>query len=195
MPHLGVDPAVLASAIVMRLQGIVSREVAPGQFGVVTVGAVNVGKAPNVIADRAELLLNVRTYDNAVRDKILGAIDRIVRAECQASGSPQDPTFETIAAFPLTVNDPAVTETVTTSSPRHSEPTGCTRSEKLPGSEDFSHIPVAFGVPFTFWANGGFLPGMNVVSNHNPEFAPAIQPTLRTGTEAALAATMAYVGK
>jgi hypothetical protein len=43
--------------------------------------------------------------------------------------------------------------------------------------------------------DGGFLPGMTVVGNHNPAFAPAIQPTLRTGTEAAVAATLAYVGR
>jgi len=92
MPQLGVDPAVLASSIVLRLQGIVSREIAPSDFGVVTVGSIKVGTAPNVISDQAELLLNVRAYDLAVRDKILKAIDRIVRAECQASGSPKDPT-------------------------------------------------------------------------------------------------------
>ena len=80
-----------------------------------TVGAIKVGSAPNVISDRAELLVNVRAYDNAVRDTILKAVDRIVRAECQASGSPQEPTLETIATFPLTVNDPAVTEAVTKS--------------------------------------------------------------------------------
>ena len=71
LPHLGVDPAVLASSIVMRLQGIVAREIAPSDFGVVTVGAMKVGTAPNVISDQAELLLNVRAYDLAVRDKLL----------------------------------------------------------------------------------------------------------------------------
>jgi metal-dependent amidase/aminoacylase/carboxypeptidase family protein len=194
MPHLGVDPAVLAASIVMRLQGIVSREIAPSDFGVVTVGAIKVGSAPNVISDQAELLVNVRAYDNAVRDKILQAVDRIVRAECQASGSPQDPTLETIAAFPLTVNDPNVTESVTQA---FTQAFGADRVQVLapvPASEDFSLIPAAFGVPFTYWGNGGFLPGMTVVGNHNPAFAPAIQPTLRTGTEAAIAATLAYVG-
>ena len=194
MPQLGVDPAVLASSIVMRLQGIVSRELAPGEFGVVTVGAMKVGSAPNVISDRGELLINVRAYDYAVRDKILRAIDRIVRAECQASGSPQEPTFETIATFPLTVNDPKVTEAVTQA---FTQAFGADRVHQLapvPASEDFSLIPAAFGVPFTFWGNGGFLPGMPVVGNHNPAFAPAIQPTVRTGTEAAIAATLAYVG-
>ena len=194
MPQLGVDPAVLASSIVMRLQGIVSREIAPGEFGVVTVGAIKVGSAPNVISDRAELLLNVRAYDPAVRDKILKAIDRIVRGECQAAGSPQEPTFETLATFPLTVNDPQVTDAVTQA---FTQAFGAERVHELapvPASEDFSLIPAALGVPFTYWGNGGFLPGMPVVGNHNPAFAPAIQPTVRTGTEAAIAATLAYTG-
>jgi hypothetical protein len=65
----------------------------------------------------------------------------------------------------------------------------------VPASEDFSLIPAAFGVPFTYWANGAFLPGAPLVGNHNPAFAPAVQPTLRTGTEAAIAASLAYVGK
>jgi hippurate hydrolase len=50
-------------------------------------------------------------------------------------------------------------------------------------------------VPFTYWGNGGFLPGMTVVGNHNPAFAPAVQATLRTGTEAVVAATLVYVGR
>jgi len=195
MPQLGVDPAVLASSIVLRLQSIVSRELAPGQFGVVTVGAIKVGTAPNVISDRAELLLNVRAYDPAVRDKILASIDRIVRGECQAAGSPQEPTFETLATFPLTVNDPTVTDAVTQA---FTQAFGADRVHELapvPASEDFSLIPAALGVPFTYWGNGGFLPGMPVVGNHNPAFAPAIQPTVRTGTEAAVAATLAYLGR
>lgn len=193
MPHLGVDPAVLASAIVMRLQGIVSRELAPGEFGVVTVGSIHVGTAPNVITDRAELQVNVRAYDNAVREKILQAIDRIVRAECQASGSPQEPIFENLATFPLTVNDATVNETVTSA---FTAAFGADRVHELapvPASEDFSIIPAAFDVPYLFWGNGGFLPGMPVVGNHNPTFAPAIQPTIRTGTEAAVAAALAYL--
>ena len=45
----------------------------------------------------------------------------------------------------------------------------------------------------TFLTLKSFLPGMKVVANHNPGFAPAMQPTLRTGTEAAVAATLAYL--
>lgn len=66
---------------------------------------------------------------------------------------------------------------------------------RVPASEDFSVIPDAFGVPYTYWGLGGFTPGMTVLPNHNPGFAPAIQPTLRTGTEAVVAAAMAYLRK
>ena len=66
---------------------------------------------------------------------------------------------------------------------------------QIPASEDFSRIPDAFGIPYTYWGFGGFTPGMPVVANHNPGFAPAIQPTLRTGTEAAFVAALAYLGK
>ena len=67
MPHMSVDPVVLASSIVLRLQTIVSRETKPGDFAVVTVGALNAGTKSNIIPDRATLLLNIRTYDNQVR--------------------------------------------------------------------------------------------------------------------------------
>ncbi|WP_234356221.1 M20/M25/M40 family metallo-hydrolase [Blastococcus sp. Marseille-P5729] len=61
MPHTTVDPAVLASMIVLRLQTVVSRETRPGEFAVVTVGKMTVGSKVNIISDRAELQLNVRT--------------------------------------------------------------------------------------------------------------------------------------
>ena len=88
MPHNAVDPVVLCASIVLRLQTIVSRETQPGQFAVVTVGASNAGSKSNIIPDRGELLLNLRTYDTALRERIMAAIERIVRGECAAAGSP-----------------------------------------------------------------------------------------------------------
>src|SRR5690606_21090874 len=80
MPHLAVDPVVLAAAIVLRLQGIVAREVAPDEFAVVTVGSLRAGAKANIIPASAELLVNVRAYDLEVRARLLAAIERIVRA-------------------------------------------------------------------------------------------------------------------
>ena len=194
MPHLGVDPIVLASAIVLRLQSIVSREVAPGEFAVVTVGALNAGTKSNVIPDRATLLVNLRTYDTGTRARVVAAVERVVRGECAAAGSPQEPTFDYYDQFPLTDNDPAVTGKVTEAFRAHFGADRVMPLGRVPASEDFSRIPDAFGAPYTYWGVGGFAPG-TAVPNHSPFFAPLIQPTLDAGTEAVVVAAMAYLGK
>ncbi|MDO5499034.1 MAG: amidohydrolase [Propionibacteriaceae bacterium] len=195
MPHLGVDPILLASAIVQRLQGIVAREIAPSQFGVVTVGSLQAGFKANIIPDSATLLLNIRAYDLEVREKLIAAIDRIIKAECEASNSPTPPEIELYESFPLTDNDEIVSDRITDAFRAYF---GEGRVEKLapiPASEDFSNIPTAWGIPYTYWGFGGFTPGMTVLPNHNPGFAPAMQPSLRTGTEAAVVAILSYLGK
>ncbi|BFO19132.1 hypothetical protein SHKM778_55200 [Streptomyces sp. KM77-8] len=91
MPQAAVDPVVAAAMIVVRLQTVVSRELAATTPAVVTVGSIHSGSGPNVIPDRAVIELNVRTYDDATRTHVLDAIERIVRAECEASRSPKPP--------------------------------------------------------------------------------------------------------
>lgn len=193
MPHLGVDPVVIAASVVMRLQTVVAREIAPSAFGVVTVGSVQAGSKSNIIPDRAVLLVNVRTYDLAVRETILSAIERIVRGECAASGSPQEPTFEYYDQYPLTANDTGVVDTVTQAFRRHFGEERVRPMEPAPASEDFSIVPDAFGIPYCYWGLGGFLPGTPVYPNHNPKFAPAMEPTLRTGAEALVVAALSYL--
>ena len=109
MPQAAVDPVVLAAMIVIRLQTVVSREVAPTTPAVLTVGSIRSGTKSNVIGDVAVLELNVRTYDEQTRSAVLDAIRRIVVAECQASGSPAEPEFELYDRFPPTINDDATT--------------------------------------------------------------------------------------
>ncbi len=195
MPHLSVDPVVLAAAIVLRLQTIVARETKPGEFAVVTVGSSNAGSKSNIIPDRAVLLVNVRTYDREVRERVLASIERIVRAECDASGSPEPPTFEYYDQFPLTDNDAAVTAKVTDAFRTHFGEERVIELGRITASEDFSRIPDAFGTPYSYWGVGGFAPGEQSYPNHSPYFAPAIQPTLDAGTEAIVVAALAYLGK
>src|SRR5215472_4355285 len=104
-PEACVDPVLMAAATVLRLQGIVSREVAATDTAVVTVGALHAGTKENIIPDEAELLLSVRTYDAAVRTRTLAAIERVVRAEAAASGAPADPEITLLGSFPAVVND------------------------------------------------------------------------------------------
>lgn len=195
MPHLGVDPVVLAASIVLRLQTVVAREIAPGDFGVVTVGSLQAGTKSNIVPDDATLLVNLRAYDMDVRSRIVAAVERIVRGECLAAGAPREPEFEYYDQYPLTDNDPAVDAVVRRAFEAHFGRDRVHDLPRVPASEDFSVIPDAFGVPYTYWGLGGFTAGMTVLPNHNPGFAPAIQPTLRTGTEAIVAAATAYLTK
>src|SRR5262249_55092656 len=74
MPQASIDPVVMAAATMLRLQTIVSREVAAAEAAVVTVGALQAGTKENVIPDEAIIKLNVRTFDAGVRTRVLDAI-------------------------------------------------------------------------------------------------------------------------
>ena len=203
LPQNGIDPVVLAAMIIVRLQTVVSREVTPGEVAIVTVGSVQAGTRSNVIPDHAVLQLNVRSYSQQTRQRMLAAIQRIIRAECQASGSPKDPDFETLASFPLLDNDAATTERVAAAFAEHFGDRALVLDRQTV-SEDFGIIPDTAGVPYTYWGIGrtdrkiyqaaekaGRL--ADLPANHSPEFLPPLQPTLRTGTEALVTAAMAWL--
>ena len=204
MPQAGVAPVVLAAMIVLRLQTIVSREIAATETVVLTVGSIHAGSKSNVISDRAVLEVNLRTYDDTVRDAVLAAIRRIVAAECQASNSPKEPDFEFYDRFPPTVNDDAVTDRVSEAFAgffgERFSPIGAGAA-----SEDFSDLPRGLGAPYTFWGIGGTdeqlyrtavesgRVAQDIPVNHSPTFAPVIQPTLDTGTQALVVAALAWL--
>ena len=207
MPHNSVDPVVLAAMVVLRLQTIVSRETKPGEFAVLTVGSSVAGTKSNIIPDRAVLLANLRTYDMDVRRRIITGIERMVRAECEASGSPKQPEFEYFDQYPLTDNDADVTETITSAFRDHFGAETVFPLGQLTASEDFSHIPNAFGAPYSFWGIGGIDPGtyqeavdagrveQDIPVNHSQFFAPVIEPTLSIGTQAMVVAALTYLTK
>jgi hippurate hydrolase len=204
MPQLSVDPVVLASSIALRLQTVVSREVPPGEFAVLTIGRLTVGTKSNIISDRAVLELNIRTFDDGTRNLVLDAVNRIVTGECSASGSPKEPEFELYDHYPLTSNDPDVTTRVAASFQRHFGDRASTL-DRQSASEDFSEIPDSLGVPFTYWGIGGIDPDLyakaeaagtvasDIPANHSPQFAPVINPTLQTGTAAVVVASLAWL--
>ena len=98
IPQHTIDPVVLAAMAIVRLQTIVSREVAPGEIAVVTVGSVQAGTRSNLIPDHALLELNLRSYSEQTHERMLASVQRIVRAESQASGSPRTRTSTPWAA-------------------------------------------------------------------------------------------------
>jgi amidohydrolase len=206
MPQAAVDPVVLAAMIVIRLQTVVSRETAPGESAVLTVGSIRAGTKANVIPDSAVLEVNIRTYSEQTRTAFLDAIRRIVTAECRASGTPKEPEFELYARYPLTDNDSESTARVADAfgayfGDRHAQ------MPQQSASEDFSDIPTALGVPYTYWGIGGTDPETyrkaaergtvqrDIPVNHAPTFAPVVQPTLDTGTQTLVVAALAWLAK
>lgn len=188
-PEDAIDPVVLAAHMVVRLQSLVSREIAAQDAAVVTVATFHAGMKENIIPAEAVFTINVRSLDQGVREFVLAGIRRIIAAEAMASGAPE-PQIRELYTFPLVHNDPQETARVT------EVLTGAFGADRVSprppqmGSEDFGALPDAIGVPGVYWFFGGTP--LEVIdadaptpANHSPFFAPVIEPTLTTAVVAA----------
>jgi len=110
IPHEAVDAVVLAAQVVTALQTVVSRSVAPLDTAVVTIGCVEAGSAPNVIADRAVLDGTMRAFDPAVMERLRERVTAIAEGVAAAGGGRAEVEF--LHEIPVTANDSAVTELV-----------------------------------------------------------------------------------
>src|SRR6185437_9405414 len=204
MPQASIDPVVMAAATVLRLQTIVSREVAPTEAAVVTVGALQAGTKENVIPDEATIKLNVRTFDERVRKRVLAAIKRVVTAEAQASGAPKPPAFTPLDRYALVTNDARATKRVVDAFRRQFTDQRVVETAPTSASEDFGVYSTTAHVPSVFWFVGCTDPDQyakaqasgtlaEIPTNHNPGFAPVIHPTLETGVAALAVAALAWL--
>lgn len=194
-PQDSIDPIVLGVHMVARLQTIVSRELSPQSPAVVTCGTFHAGLKENIIPDRAEFTLNIRTLTEDVRDRVLAAIVRIVNAEADASGAPR-PEIEELYRFPRLHNDEERTEAVRAALQAELGERNVLEIPPAMGSEDFGTLPDSAGAPGVYWVFGGFPadhPAPPV--NHSPHFLPVLEPTLSTGVRAALAALGHALGR
>lgn len=202
-PHRTIDPAVMAAHVVVRLQSVTSREIDPADVAVLTVGSLQAGQTENIIADSAEIGVDIRSVRPETREKLLGAIRRVVRAECEASGATVPPEFTVTRHLPNTVNDEAMMKVL---GKAFEGQFGESWDGDIPTttiSEDFSVLGTSVGRPCAFWHWGGIEQGLwdekaregkieDIPANHTSRFAPVIQPTLRTGIEALVVAALAF---
>jgi hippurate hydrolase len=160
MPQSSIGPVVMAVATVMRLQTIVSREVAAAEAAVVTIGVLQAGAKENVIPDEALIKLNVRTFDDGVRKRVLAAIERILNAEAAASGTPRPPEITRLDHYPLNVNDAEATGRVVNAFRQYFPSERVRETAAAPASEDFGSFGTEWHVPSVFWFVGATDPNV-----------------------------------
>lgn len=194
-PNTTVDPIVIAARTILSLQTIVSREIAPGETAVVTVGYVHAGTKDNIIPDQAEMGLTVRTFKPEVRRQVLAAITRITNAEATAANAPRMPSIEHLEATDAVYNDPVLAQRLRAPLEAAIGKQNVFIEEPVTASEDFSAY-IAQGVPGFFFSLGGADPeklaqakaaGTHLPSNHSALFAPDADPALHTGVAAEVA--------
>jgi hippurate hydrolase len=204
MPEASIDPVVMAASTVLRLQTIVSREVAANESAVVTIGVLQAGTKENVIPDEAIIKLNVRTFDEGVRKRVLAAIERIVNAEAAASGAPKKPEITALDRYSLVDNDPEAARRVRDAFRQYFSADRVQDAKPTTASEDFGCFGSEWGAPSVFWFVGGTDSGTyakakkegrigEIPVNHNPRFAPVIHPILQTGVETLVIASQAWL--
>lgn len=185
-PNTTIDPIVQAAELVMSLQTIVSREVKPTEPAVITIGSIHAGTKHNIISDRCDLQLTVRSYSSEVREQLLKSIRRRANAVANAYGA-EPPEIKVSEGTPALFNHTEVTQRLRK---MYEEKLGSERvgtADQVMGGEDFSEFGLA-GIPSVMYRVGTIEPsrldamkkrGINM-SLHAPEYYPDIDLTLPT---------------
>jgi hippurate hydrolase len=197
MPHLGKDPILLASQIVVALQSIVSREVRPGDPAVVTVGSIHGGTKANIIPDEVRLQLTVRSFKTETRDRLIASIKRIASSLAEAAGMPSEKWPEVVVTEERTsalYNTPDFTRDVRRSLEAAVGAENVLTVEPTMGAEDFAEYGITKEkVPLCMFRLGTQPPavvadakakGITLPSLHSPFFKPVPEPSIQTGVQA-----------
>lgn len=205
-PQDSIDPIVLAASIILRLQTVVAREIAPSDVASVTCASIHGGKAHNVIPYEVEFFLNIRTFNDAVREEVIGAVKRIIKGEAIASGVQKEPTIETVGNFPLTVNDEATAHKIDALFRSYFGEQNVLECPLVVASEDFSLLATSIGVRSAFW-NFGSIDTKTwseyertgnkelIPQPHQNTFCPEVSTTLRTAVDAMSLVLLEHLGR
>ena len=207
-PHQGRDPIVLASQIVLALQTLVSRELAPREPGVVTVGSFHAGTKHNIISDQARLQLTVRNTNPETRNLLLEGIGRIARNMGRVAGLPDDllPEVHVLEeTTPPGFNDPALARRLKSAWADALGPDAIVSEPPTGmGGEDFGYFAIGPEIPSVFWRVGGTPAvdferaregGPPVAGHHSPLFKIAPEPAVKAGVESTIVALLELMGR
>jgi amidohydrolase len=168
-PHLGVDPIVTASEIVMALQTIRSRMLSPLSENVITTGIFRSGERHNIIPESAFLGGTIRTFDDATLQTIETRMREIFDGYTKAAHATYELGFDT--GHPMTVNDPALTAGLVPTLERLLGKDKVRLAPPITGAEDFSYF--AQVVPGFYFRLGVVPDGRTSTGHHTPGFYAA----------------------
>ena len=207
-PHRTKDPVVLSAQIINALQTLVSRELKPIDAGVVTVGSIHGGTKHNVIPDKVQLQLTVRSYTDDARRTLLDGIRRIAEGQALAMGLPADklPVVKIKdESTPSVYNNPELADRIVKALRTVFDDERLMPGEPVMGGEDFAQYGrVEPKIPSLFlWIGGveadkyarAMEAGEILPSLHSPFFAPDPQPTILTGVEVMTTSALELLGK
>ncbi|MBT8101887.1 MAG: amidohydrolase [Gammaproteobacteria bacterium] len=203
-PHLGKDPILIGSQIVVALQSIVTREVGPLEPAVITVGAFRGGTAPNVIADHARLDITVRANTEETRYQLLDSIERVAINTARAAGVPEDLLPEVIIysdGAPTTNNDAALARRVRAAMQAGMGANSLMEYKQTDmGAEDFPDlVNVDPPIPSVYFQVGGTpvedLESGNWAGHHSGLFRIDPEGSVTAGVEAMTLAALEVLGR
>lgn len=203
-PHLGNDPVVIGSQIVLALQNIVTREINPIEPALITVGAFNAGTAPNVITDNARLDITVRANSETTRAKLLQSIERVATNTARAAGIPEDLLPEVLISpdgAPTTTNDAELARRVRGAMERGMGADAFVDwYQSDMGAEDFPDmVNVTPPIPSVYFEVGGTTPERlasgDWSDHHSPLFRIEPEPSIKAGVEAMTLAALELLKK
>ncbi|MEE4190178.1 MAG: amidohydrolase [Halieaceae bacterium] len=197
-PHKGIDPVLVASQIVVTLQSVVSRTIPPLEDGVITVGAIHGGTKHNIIGDRVDLQLTVRSNNPEIRTQLLDGIDRVAEGVGRSFGLPDEllPVVKRskVETTPPTINDSA-TATLLEDAIRAQmgDEIFFSKPPEGMGAEDFAYfVEEGLGVKGVYFTVGG-TPEDEIdtaPSHHSPFFKIEPEPSIKAGVEASVVSAM-----
>jgi len=202
-PHRGIDPVLIASQIVVSLQSVVSRSIAPLEAGVITVGSIHGGSKHNIIGDEVKLQLTVRSNKPEVRTQLLDAIDRVARGVAVSLGVPEElmPVVQrsAVETTPPTINDAETAQIVRAAfNTKLGEGVLFEKPREGMGAEDFAYfVTPESGVKGVYFSVGGTRSDEvdTAPSHHSPFFKVEAEPAIKLGTEAMVVGAMTLLSK
>ncbi len=149
-PHFAIDPIVTTSQVILALQTLISRNLDPFSQGVITIGSIHGGFAPNIIPEEVKLIGTLRSMTKEWREYAHKRIEEILRGICESAGAHFDLLID--KGYPVLRNDPACTAFAEESARELFGSDHVFKAERLMGAEDFAYYLEK--VPGTFYRLG-----------------------------------------